>query len=909
MLFKKILAVLGSLLAILPAMAQLQVINSSNAQALAQSLVGTGVTISNVSMTGAPISTGFFVNFGSTQLGLDSGIVLTSGRAQTALTFGLNGAAVAFASTSNSTPGDANLQALIPSFTTYDAAVLEFDFVPMGDSIEFKYVFSSEEYPEFACSNFNDVFAFFISGPGITGTRNLAIVPGTNIPVTINSINDGFDPDPTGLCSGMGAGSPFVQYYIDNQMNNMFTHDGHTVVMKAASAVIPCQTYHLKIAIADVGDQAYDSGVFLEAQSLRSDPVQIETNLPTFNGQPYIVEGCQPGAIKILRSKKELFSQVVNLSFGGNAINGTDVQQLPSAVTIPANDSLFTMQLVPVADNIPEGMDSLMIYVSSGCQLPGLSYVDSIVIYIRDYDTLAISPSDTVICNNASVQFNVTGNFSSIQWLPATGLNNPAIANPIGTIDSAITYIVTAGQGTCMARDSVALRVKTLQLRATKNINCKNGTTGEIRVSGGADWKAPVQYTINNQPFGADSSFLNLPAGNYVVRVKDASGCMDSLVINLVQAFPDLDLTDSLEASSCSGLNGNAFLTANGGLPPYSFAVDAQPYSSVTAYSLGSGNHTLYVQDANGCITSKPVVVTQDPPITFTATPSLALCTGSPSGYVYISATGGSGLYEYSQDGINYQSADSLLVSTSSVTITVRDHKGCTVSNTISLPVNQPIFVNAGNDTTICQGKSVQLNASYNATSISWAPSPDLSATNIPNPIATPGTTATYFITVTRDVCIARDTLTVTVRPAPLANAGADSTICFGKTISLSGSGGIGYSWLPTAGLNDPTLADPEVQPVQTTAYYLQVTDINGCQSLKFDTVLITVTPPLQVFAGMDTFLVVGQPLQLQGVVLNNTGPVNYTWTPALGLNDPLVANPIAVLNSYFIYTLTVHTP
>ncbi|MGZ5287681.1 MAG: choice-of-anchor L domain-containing protein, partial [Flavisolibacter sp.] len=156
--------------------AQLQIVPQANAQALAQKLVGPGVTISNVTLTGSNLSTAFFYNQGGLALGLDSGIVLSTGKVLTDATPGLNGPAFSLASSNTFTPGYPMLSALVAPSPTNNAVVLEFDFVPVGDTVKFSYVFSSDEYPNYNCSNFNDVFAFFINGPGIVGTQNIALV-------------------------------------------------------------------------------------------------------------------------------------------------------------------------------------------------------------------------------------------------------------------------------------------------------------------------------------------------------------------------------------------------------------------------------------------------------------------------------------------------------------------------------------------------------------------------------------------------------------------------------------------------------------------------------------------------------------------------------------------------------------
>jgi len=126
--------------------------------------------------------------------------------------------------------------------TNKDACVLEFDFIPQGDSINVKFVFGSEEYPRYACSNYNDVFAFLVSGPGIIGNNNIALVPGISIPVSINSVNE--RPGSSGSignCTMLGAGSPFTSLFVNNSRSTDVTYNGLTVVLTAQIVVQPCQ--------------------------------------------------------------------------------------------------------------------------------------------------------------------------------------------------------------------------------------------------------------------------------------------------------------------------------------------------------------------------------------------------------------------------------------------------------------------------------------------------------------------------------------------------------------------------------------------------------------------------------------------------------------------------------------------
>jgi len=234
---------------------QIAVTPSQTALVLSQKLVGKGVTIKNATMTCPSVANGLFTATPGI-LGIDSGIVLTTGLAATQVSaFGVDGPSTFLASTNNHAPGDVVLNGLAGQ-TTYDACALEFDVIPQGDTLKFEYVFSSEEYINAVCGPYNDAFAFFISGPGIIGQQNMALVPGTNIPVTINSVNIGTPGHAYNIanCNAMGPGSPFTSYYIDNSHGLYLTHNGRTTVLEAIHNVMPCGVYHLKMVIADAGN-------------------------------------------------------------------------------------------------------------------------------------------------------------------------------------------------------------------------------------------------------------------------------------------------------------------------------------------------------------------------------------------------------------------------------------------------------------------------------------------------------------------------------------------------------------------------------------------------------------------------------------------------------------------------------
>jgi uncharacterized repeat protein (TIGR01451 family) len=258
---------------------QLAVISNLTPAGYVQSFVGQGISFSNVTYQGNYDQIGTF--YGSfSNIGLNSGIVMASGP--------INGLIGTAAYSDHGQPGsmlsDTDLLMVAQSVSsnpnadtingTFDAAILEFDFVPSSNVASFNIVFSSDEYTTWINTAFNDVFAFFVSGPGITGpysspagfpdgAQNMAVVPGTNTPITISTIY------PAGTSNGDSLGSN-PQYYIDNTGGATHTHNGFTVPIPIQFDVISGETYHFKFAIADCSDNYLNTAVFVENNSLTS---------------------------------------------------------------------------------------------------------------------------------------------------------------------------------------------------------------------------------------------------------------------------------------------------------------------------------------------------------------------------------------------------------------------------------------------------------------------------------------------------------------------------------------------------------------------------------------------------------------------------------------------------------------
>ena len=461
------------------------IVSQQNATSLVQDvLVGSGVTVSNIQFSGAAQMIGSF-NGANSNIGLSSGIVMSTGRIQDAI--GPNNSPSKGEDLNQN--GYGPLEAILGGGEqTKDAAVLSFNFFCESDLVQFKYVFASEEYPEYVGSEFNDVFAFFISGPGIVGTQNIGLIPNTNQPVAINNVNAGsFQNFFVNNGNGISGGGSTVQF------------DGFTRPFIAEATVVPCQTYTITMAIADVSDGIYDSAVFLEAQSFSSSEVTIEQQPSYIEGSDVIYEACGFNTITIRRSGQTSTPLTVLLESGGSATYGVDYTSFPLSVTFQPGQETISFNIEAFSDAITEagGESVSVIYRDSGCTGVELKRADFFI--FDPPPVLSINPGVTqeLVCPKQPVVLNatVTGGVSpySITWL-GVGADNPVTAFP----DSSTWYVVQAtDQCGSVIKDSVLVDIPgyvPLRLYVTNDtLICR----GEIARIGGAatGGKSPLIYT------------------------------------------------------------------------------------------------------------------------------------------------------------------------------------------------------------------------------------------------------------------------------------------------------------------------------------------------------------------------------------------------------------------------------
>lgn len=677
--------------------------NPSNANQLVDKLVGTGVTYLNATFTGSYGGTeagnaGFFSG-GINDVGINNGIILSTGNVGKhwyTNTYITNTNTYFNLGTATGTGSDATLNAIIGA-TTYDKAVLEFDFIPESDYIEFRYVFASEEYNEWVNSQYNDVFGFFVTSLEADGynysNKNIAIVPGTsNTPVAINTINNGpcYDPQNEPWGSGVGPCTNCA-YYIDNTIaGKHIEYDGLTTVLTASCPVTPCKLYHMKIAIADVSDQWLDSGVLLEENSFISPVINnigYTTSNPQAGNGTNMVEGCSNGIVTFTLNAPTPMNRNVPFTLGGTAQFGVDYYTIPDIsgtfsppnnyyVTIPQNQISTTLTIVPLSDGSVEGTESIDFGIQTN--LCDASTILTQTVYILDNSTPFSTslPPSVDICNGNSTDLTVTVNGGqtpfSYSW--SSGHNTSTISvNPSTTTTYTVTVTDACGAESTSSSTVNVYPVPSAIPSASSQAICSGNSTnisiGSNVQNATFSWTASSNDNITGYSNGTGSDIQQTLINNETTPgtvtysiIATANGCTGNpaTVVVTVNPSPVITSVDVLPNTVCVGTpDGSITVNATGGTPPLNYSIDGgalQPNNVFT--QLGTGTHNVLVQDANGCqATYNNILVsgTSGPTINQILVTNV-ICYGDNTGSIVIDATGAT---EYSIDnGTTWQSSN-----------------------------------------------------------------------------------------------------------------------------------------------------------------------------------------------------------------------------------------------------------
>jgi gliding motility-associated-like protein len=574
-------------------------------------LLGPGVIVSNISYSGKASAIGSF-NGANTNLGLNEGIVMTTG---TVINNG-NGPHGPNTSdgsgTDNGQGGFSLLSNLIGGTETFNAAILEFDFVPQSDIVSFRYVFGSEEYPEFVNSSYNDVFAFFISGPGISGNKNMALVPGSGSAVAINNINNGGTN--TGPCvncayyinNGNGKTSPNdgSPYYIQ--------YDGFTKVLTATSSVQCGKKYHLIIAIADAGDGIYDSGIFLEANSLTSKlPIQVGYSISkqAFSDPDVMAEGCVTATFVLQRGAGDIDNSLtLPINVSGTATEGVDYGDIPNSITFAPGETVKSFTFSAFNDVITEGLETIFLNfpIVDPC---GNDVPVDIELGINDVEPVSVTvESSSVLCPGQPLEMIAypLGGVSPYTYLWNTGATTKSIfVSP--TSSETFTVQVTDD---CLRQTATASGTVTVPVYLPITLDKSDDLVDvcpyvpqiiEVFPSGGSGVYTFQWSASNGQILGKNKTEEVLPSEttSYTVVVTDQCGTSNSITVLYTITSPPLVLEMAPKQRICLEDSAFIWVKPTGGYGAYYYywqQIDSND-SSVWVYPQSNTVYTVDVSD------------------------------------------------------------------------------------------------------------------------------------------------------------------------------------------------------------------------------------------------------------------------------------------------------------------------
>ncbi|TPD70402.1 choice-of-anchor L domain-containing protein, partial [Flavobacterium microcysteis] len=576
-----------------------------------------------------------YFNKATSTFPIEEGLLLTTGKASSAM--GPN-------NTGGSTDemvraaNDPDLAA-ITGRTIYDASTLEFDFVPAGNTLEFKYVFSSEEYLEYCETGYNDAFGFFLSGPGISGPYrnnaiNLALLPSSTTPISINTIH----------AAGTNVNNvnfPAVngQYYQNNASGSTTTQfDGNTVILTATYPVTPCSTYRIKLSIGDASDQQWDSGVFLGARSFNSENIVLTNYGNMIENQNNIFEGCN-NKFRVQRTGSDISqSLVVNLLLSGTFTNGVDIQTtgglpFPTQVTIPANQTYVDIPYTTVADAISDNSETFIVRTITSC--PCSSDVVYVTQTMNIYETAVLNSINATNAqcngqNNGTLTVNVSGGSGSYLYSIDNGANWQSI-NTFSNLSPGNYTVVVRDPGSCKPNLSGTATIGNptpIVANAGPDVTICPGGNTQLSGSGGVvySWSPATGLNFTNiaNPIASPTTTTT-----YTLTVTNASGqctSTDQVVVN-VDAAPVAPTAANVNNNNiCSNVGGNIILSATGG----SGTTLKWYTSSCGGTAIGTGNNlsiaaptqttTYYVRWENSCgnSTCAQVTVNVKPTVTLT---------------------------------------------------------------------------------------------------------------------------------------------------------------------------------------------------------------------------------------------------------------------------------------------------
>lgn len=505
---------------------------------------------------------------------------------------------------------------------------------------------------------------------------------------------------------------------------------------------------------------------------------------------------------------------------------------------------------------------------------------------------------DKNICIGSSVALLASG-ATTYTWTPAATLSCSTCPSPIATPTTTTTYTVTGTNAFgCSSTATATVTVNPLPstLNAGANQTICVGGSAVLNATGASSytWAADPSLSCLNC---ASPTATPLVTTTYFVTGNSTAGCSAGASVTVVvNQRPNIATTNK---AHCAG-SADTLLATGGvsyvwtpatGLSNPNIANPIATPATTTTY-------TVTGTDANGCTNTATAVVTVNTLPTVNVTGNTNICIGGSASLV---ATGAAS-YSWSPAATLSCSncANPIATPTANTTYTVvgTNAAGCTATATITVVVNPlPSTLSAGPAQSVCAGSTATLNAT-GANTYTWNASPTLSCTNCASPVATPTATTTYCVTGTSTAgCTSTACVTVTVLPLPVITS-VNKAHCIGGADTLSAAGGVSYVWSPATGLSCTSCTNPIATPAATTTYTVTGTGANGCTNTATSTVTVNPLPVITVAGNRSV-------CQGLGTALTASGAATYVWSPATGISNPNIANPVIAPASTTTYTVT----
>ncbi len=883
-------------------------INTYTPQQLVQDILINGcLTAENVTYTGDSEAIGYFSgNIGAS--GFDEGVILTSGKA--VLAEGPDDVGVE--GNNNNTGSDADLAALNPGFTINDAAVLEFDFVPASDTLVFQYIFGSEEFPEFVNGSFNDVFGFFLSGPGINGPYsnnaiNIAELPNGQSVTIDNLYNSGLAPAGYYVGSTAGNGGEGNAYSGDIQ------YDGASVPLTAMAMVQACETYHIKLAIGDAGDGAYDSGVFFKASSFTSGVSYTATSFNPWNTADILNEGCITAIIFSRVNQNNMNEPVpIPLGAGGTAMPGVDYSAISDTFFIQPGNMSDTLFIEAFADGIAEGTETILFSFTSGCPCD----LTASNLEIELVDELEWTPTITntgPICtpgDAVTLTLNLPPgvDLALVDWLwledSTTGYTTtvyPAVTTtyelewtfPCQTITVSTTVLVDETPVIDLGDDFTSCSQE-----VDLDAGMVAGNTGHWEAISGPG-------TAMFDDINASETSVHVDAiGTYTFVWYEYNLLPDCEVSDTIQIlFYDMDYTSNFTNVSCfGGNNGSAQITVTGGTAPYTY-LWSNDETQAALTNLEAGAYTVVATDDSGCSVSETFVITQPDEINISFNGDAQICEGQ-SVDLNINASGGVQPYTYfwSTGGAYAQGAANMTAApnqTTNYSVYVADANNCnSVTMSANIAVSEAIALDLETQDNSCFGTC---DGRAELTVIGGLPPFDFSWDS-DNRILEDICAGNYQVTVVDQIgCSADVNFTITEPTELELDTYSTPASCSGVADGLAwveAAGGVPpYSYIWNNGNQTNEIA------VQQGTYYVTVEDANNCR--KESAVFVSAPDVMQILSDETSPICVGGSATLGVVVVGGTAPYDYSWVGSdnsTGFGENFTVSP----NVNTDYSLTI---